>query len=90
MKKITHQIAFGANLCWFRRNYVTCFSREDYETLIRTVLDKNSTNCFRKNLMCGTFQNMISSLFMWDRTPQGIGYWVRIDDEWNRYLASVS
>lgn len=87
---IRNNICFGASLCWFRRNYVTCFSREDYDTLIRTVLDMDSTYCFRINLMRGTFQNLICNLFIWASTPQGNGYWSRMDDEWNRYIETIS
>ena len=83
----TCRVPFGVGLHRFRKNYVRCFSREHYDTLIRTVLSsKDSTNVFRSSLMRGSLHNLIGCLFIWSRTPQGNDYWHRIYYEWYRYL----
>jgi hypothetical protein len=90
-KNMSYLVSFGISLYKFRQKYVRCFSREDYEILIRTVLsDTDSILCFRASLMCGSFQNLIGSLFVWSDTPQGGDYWCSIDCEWNRYIESIS
>lgn len=86
-----HRVSFGISLYRFRQKYVKCFSREDYETLIRTVLSNtDSIMCFRAALMHGSFHSLIGSLFIWADTPQGHDYWYRIDCKWDWYLDAVS